>query len=982
MTIINRNRQADTLAGASTADSLLGAEGEDVLRGRSRADAARIGQENDAARYAALAAGTMVTLPEGGEATEAAGDRFIAIADGMDGSGAEASGDAGTASLPAGSADPQFASLDAGTPQREAVADQAEGSFGHGREGRAAPSAEPAQVTGNGPGGETATGSATIPGGGVANPLELGEIAEPPRGGGAAEDPEGASGAFVVATSRTASAAGAELGREASGDTPPQIGAILGGLIAERLQGGGNAAAGTPDDGGFVSGRDSSQTAAPAAGMAAGADTPTRIGTLLGELIAGPQPGRSEILLSTLRAEAVDDGTAPIGGGSSGGISTGTITEDSVDVIGGALPPGAAGPGGAGYLMPASLDGVYGSFTFDPSTGAWTYRLDNTRAATQELPAGQLAQDVLPVTTADGGTTLSITIAVTGANDAARIATLAVGTVREGSSLTLTGDANVADIDRAEAAFRMPDSLAGTYGNFTFDAATGVWTYALDNSLGATRALSNGVTVFDTLRLVSVDGSAEQILVVTVRGTGSAARVTGSATGSVVEDGSATVTGDLEIIPADSGESRFAVPESLAGTYGTFVFDTTTGAWSYALDNTRAATQALTDGETATETLTVRTEFGTGGQAITVTVTGANDAAGLGGSVSGTLTEDSSDTISGDLDIADVDAGEAVFRTPASLAGTYGTFAFNATTGAWSYALDNTRPATQALTDGQIVTDSLTVTSADGSASQAITVTVTGANDAASISGSASGTLTEGSTDTISGDLDIADVDAGEAVFRTPASLAGTYGNFAFDAATGAWSYALDNTRPATQALTDGQIVTDSLTVTSADGTASQAITVSVTGANDAASISGSASGAITEGSGTSVTGDLDVADVDAGEAVFRTPASLAGTYGTFAFDAATGAWSYALDNTRPATQALTDGQIVTDSLTVTSADGTASQAITVTVTGANDAASISGSASGAITEGSGTSVTGDLDVADVDAGEAVFRTPASLAGT
>lgn len=262
------------------------------------------------------------------------------------------------------------------------------------------------------------------------------------------------------------------------------------------------------------------------------------------------------------------DGTRRALGGSSaaGGTSTGSITEDSADVIGGALPPGAGGAGGSGYRAPASLDGVYGRFTFDASTGAWTYRLDNSRAATQALPGGQSVQDVLSVTTADGAATLSITINVTGANDAARISSLPVGTLREGSSLTLTGDVSVTDPDRGEAAFRTPASLVGTYGTFTFDVATGVWTYALDNSGGATRALSVGEVRTDELRIVSIDGTAEQILVVSVRGSGTAARVTGTATGSVTEDGRARVTGDLDITPGDSGESQFATPATLAGT--------------------------------------------------------------------------------------------------------------------------------------------------------------------------------------------------------------------------------------------------------------------------------------------------------------------------------------------------------------------------------------------------------------------------------
>src|SRR4030095_768508 len=90
-----------------------------------------------------------------------------------------------------------------------------------------------------------------------------------------------------------------------------------------------------------------------------------------------------------------------------------------------------------------------------------------------------------------------------------------------------------------------------------------------------------------------------------------------------------------------------------------------------------------------------------------------------------------------------------------------------------------------------------------------------------------------------------------------------------------------------------------------------------------------------------SASGKLSVADVDDGEAVFATPASLEGTYGTFSFNAATGTWSYTLDNSRAATQALNQGDAVSDTLSVSSLDGTAGHNITVNITGANDVASI-----------------------------------------
>ena len=50
---------------------------------------------------------------------------------------------------------------------------------------------------------------------------------------------------------------------------------------------------------------------------------------------------------------------------------------------------------------------------------------------------------------------------------------------------------------------------------------------------------------------------------------------------------------------------------------------------------------------------------------------------------------------SGQLSVQDIDKGENHFQTPTSLGGTYGTYTFNSTTGAWTYTLS------QALADPQ-----------------------------------------------------------------------------------------------------------------------------------------------------------------------------------------------------------------------------------------------------------------------------------------
>ena len=153
--------------------------------------------------------------------------------------------------------------------------------------------------------------------------------------------------------------------------------------------------------------------------------------------------------------------------------------------------------------------------------------------------------------------------------------------------------------------------------------------------------------------------------------------------------------------------------------------------------------------------------------------------------------------------------------------------------------------------------------------------------------------------------------------------------------------------------LADPDLTVDaSVTATDASGnattaTADQAYTV-------AAVIIGDTTGAVVEAGGVANgtpgtptdTGDLNSIDVDdpndAWEVVSFPTAS---TYGTFTIDAA-GVWTYTLDNTNTAVQALNVGQALTDTFTATTVDGT-EQLVIITISGRNDAAVISGEPTG-----------------------------------
>ena len=149
-------------------------------------------------------------------------------------------------------------------------------------------------------------------------------------------------------------------------------------------------------------------------------------------------------------------------------------------------------------------------------------------------------------------------------------------------------------------------------------------------------------------------------------------------------------------------------------------------------------------------------------------------------------------------------------------------------------------------------------------------------------------------TQTDSGDLDAADVDNtadGWQAVAAGAATANGYGTYQLSAA-GVWTYTLDDNNAAVQALNGAATLTDTFTALTEDGTA-QVVTVTIHAQNDAAVITGTSTGDVTEAGGVAngtpgtptASGDLDATDVDntadAWQAVAAGAASANG-YGTY----------------------------------------------------------------------------------------------------
>ncbi|WP_440890375.1 retention module-containing protein [Aeromonas dhakensis] len=479
----------------------------------------------------------------------------------------------------------------------------------------------------------------------------------------------------------------------------------------------------------------------------------------------------------------------------------------------------------------------------------------------------------------------------------------------------------------------------------------------------------------------------------TVTPVNDAAVITGTDTGGVTEDESnptLTETGTLTVTDVDGAdEAKFVAGNGTpsAGALGSLTI-TEGGTWTYNVDNSKV--QYLGEGETKVETFVVESVDGTT-HTVTITITGVNDSAVIGGTDTGAVTEDETNptlTETGTLTVSDVDgADEAKFVAGNGVASTGALGSLSITEGgAWTYNVDNSK--VQYLGEGETKVETFTVASVDGT-THTVTITITGVNDAAVITGTDTGGVTEDESNptlTETGTLSVTDVDgADEAKFLagngTPS--AGALGSLSITEG-GAWTYNVDNSK--VQYLGEGETKVETFVVKSVDGT-EHTVTVTITGTNDQAIISGDAEGAVTEGNGNIVlsdSGTLTAVDVDGKDAdnTFRTDVAAVAhptegaPLGSLTITEG-GVWTYNVDNSK--VEYLGEGETKVETFVVKSVDGT-EHTVTVTITGTNDQAIISGDAEGAVTEGNGNIVlsdSGTLTAVDVDGKDAdnTFRT-------
>ncbi|WP_440145026.1 retention module-containing protein [Aeromonas veronii] len=395
-------------------------------------------------------------------------------------------------------------------------------------------------------------------------------------------------------------------------------------------------------------------------------------------------------------------------------------------------------------------------------------------------------------------------------------------------------------------------------------------------------------------------------------------------------------------------------------------------------------------------TITDGVNSSTGG--VTGTVTPVNDAAIIAGDDIGAVTEDASPDVltdTGVLTVTDVDgADEVAFKTDAaSIKASEGALGSLTITegGVWTYNVDNSK--VEYLGEGETKVETFVVKSVDGT-EHTVTITITGTNDKAIISGDAVGEVTEGNGNIVlsdSGTLMAVDVDGKDAdnTFRTDvAAVAHPTEGAPLGSLTitegGVWTYNVDNSK--VEYLGEGETKVETFVVKSVDGT-EHTVTITITGTNDKAIISGDAVGEVTEGNGNIVlsdSGTLTAVDVDGKDAdnTFRTDVAAVAhptegaPLGSLTITEG-GVWTYNVDNSK--VEYLGEGETKVETFVVKSVDGT-EHTVTITITGTNDKAIISGDAVGEVTEGNGNIVlsdSGTLTAVDVDGKDAdnTFRT-------
>ncbi|MCX6871230.1 MAG: Ig-like domain-containing protein, partial [Verrucomicrobia bacterium] len=649
--------------------------------------------------------------------------------------------------------------------------------------------------------------------------------------------------------------------------------------------------------------------------------------------------------------------------------------------------------GGTDSTLTVSKTGTYGTLTVTKASGDYTFvpnaaAINGLSANTSETFTVSVNDNASPSLQATAG----LMVNITAVNDTPVLSAVTPGTVLEQNQsanttdTALQGTLSGTDADDATLTYGIQGetaagglvSKAGSYGTLTVTTATRG--YAFTKNTALIEALDDGETRTDSFSVTVTDGKSTPVIqtyTVTVTGADDPATLGTVTSGAIIEvDQSSTTTdfgltgtlvgADVDgetltygVVGGTAGTGTTAGTVSKLGTYGTLTLNTSSGAGTvsklgtygtltlntssgaYTFTKNTSAIEALDVGESATDTFTMTVGDGDGDlitRAYTVRVTGADDAPTPSPVTPGTIAEvdQSAATIdsalSGTLSCTDADGDTLAYGIQGgtsadgtvSQVGSFGTLTVNTSSGV--YAFTKNTSTIEALDVGESGTDTFQVTVADGDGSPVswnYTVTVTGADDPATLGPVTPGTIAEvdqsaATTDAgLGGTLLGADVDVETLTYGLVGSTAGTgtvskvgaFGRLTMNPSNGVYTFTKNAS--AIEALDVGESGTDTFTMTVGDGDGdliTRTYTVSVTGADDPATLGTVTPGTIAEVDQSATTtdsglvGTLVGADVDgetltygvvggtAGTGTTAGTVSKLGTYGTLTLNTSSGA--------------------------------------------------------------------------------------------
>ncbi|WP_016956519.1 VCBS domain-containing protein [Catenovulum agarivorans] len=429
-------------------------------------------------------------------------------------------------------------------------------------------------------------------------------------------------------------------------------------------------------------------------------------------------------------------------------------------------------------------------------------------------------------------------------------------------ALDPTGTVVVNDSNKGESMI-FPVAHVGAYGSFSINAA-GEWVYTLDKKNADIVALvsSDMPSLTETpFSFRTVDGVTSSVAI-TIDGIDVPATFRDGLTFSIFnDDDSASAT--VKVADANPAEAFFAPEQTPTAMYGAVTFDTTTGKWTFNIDETNLDVQALDYVEalpagqqppTLVDTFTISSLDGTE-QVITITIKGSQlIPATFAGELTSTITtNDGSATKI--VTVSDTRPADAFFAPNQTPTATYGSVSFDSDKGEWTYTIDQSNADVAALnyttaTDQPpSLADSFVIESLDGTQAT-IAITIEGSQFVpAVVSGlpvddnGDSTAITNVNSAELTGTLTVTDPNFGQARFQTQSATVTTYGTFSIDE-NGAWVYQVDKTNAEVLALTGTSTpLTELIKVTTIDGTAADVpITIAgLAGGNLAAQIGGGA---------------------------------------------------------------------------------------------------------------------------------------------